>query len=211
MSKVHVIDYGTGNLANVVRALEHCGAEVTVSNSAEEIRKAERLVLPGVGAFEHGMKSLEALGLIEAIKAHADHKPFLGICLGMQMMLDSSEEFGNHPGLGIIPGKVVPIPADTRDGGTQKIPHIGWNALSPGRDWQGSLLQTTTDGDAVYFVHSYMAKPDDPAHRLAETQYGGHAICAVVASGHAYGCQFHPEKSARVGLNILEQFLAHPL
>lgn len=213
MSKqdVVVIDYGVGNLLSVSRGLEHCGAAVTVTSEAEIILAATRVVLPGVGAFANGMAELARNGLDQVVLEVASHgTPLLGICLGMQMLFDQSEEFGDTPGLGLIPGKVVTVPSTTIDGGHQKVPHIGWNALQApeGRNnWRDSLLDKTRPGDAVYFVHSYMASPSDPADLLAECYYGGQSITACVARNNVCGTQFHPEKSGEVGLRILDSFL----
>lgn len=211
MPTVTVIDYGIGNLLSVTRAMEHCGAEVTLTDSAADVVSADRLVLPGVGAFADGMAGLRERGLVEAIRVYAGTgRPFLGICLGMQMMLDRSEEFGVHEGLGLIPGRVVAIPLTGEDGASHKIPHIGWNELLlPGPEvvWQDTLLAGVTQGDSLYFVHSFTAVPDNPAHRLADCRYNGRLISAVIRSGSLYGCQFHPEKSGTVGLSIVHNFL----
>ncbi len=208
--EITVIDYGVGNLLSVQRGLEHCGARVVLSADPDTILGATKVVLPGVGAFMNAMETLHRLKLVDAIQAVAARgTPLLGICLGMQLLLDSSEEFGNTPGLGLIPGKVIAIPAVTAAGEPQKIPHIGWNALglpAGRRDWQGTLLQDNTVGDAAYFVHSYMAMPQDPRHRVADVLYGGHAVSAVIGRDHITGCQFHPEKSGEVGLKILRRF-----
>lgn len=210
--RVTVIDYGISNLLNVVRAFEHLGAEVNVTNDPDEVVGADRLVLPGVGAFGDGMAGLNALGLVEPIRRYVDSaRPFLGICLGMQMMLDRSEEFGSHRGLGLISGEVVAIPAITVDGRPHKIPHIGWNtivATEAGGSWRRTVLDRIEEGSSLYFVHSYMVVPADPTNRLADCDYGGHRISAVIRSGNIYGCQFHPEKSGEVGLRILRNFLA---
>lgn len=213
MPKVVVIDYGVGNLFSVQRGLEQCGAEVTVTADHAAILSAERVLLPGVGAFSNAMQALQALGLTDVLKEVAQKQtPLLGICLGMQLLLDESEEFGVTPGLGLIPGRVVPVPGLTFGGDTQKVPHIGWNALLPSAyvDWNGTLLSDTKPGSAVYFVHSFMAQTADRAHRLADCDYGGHAVAAVIAAGNVAGCQFHPEKSGDVGLRILKQFCASP-
>lgn len=205
--QVTVIDYGMGNLLSVTRALEHCGAEVQLESSPQAIAAAARLVLPGVGAFADGMAELTRRGLVEPIRQYAGSgKPFLGICLGMQMMLDGSDEFGESRGLGIIPGWVRKLPAQSGI----KLPHIGWSAISPppGADWQGSLLQDVPVGHEMYFVHSYHADPADPAHRLAETLYGSYAFCAAIRKDNVTGCQFHPEKSGECGLSIIRKFLA---
>lgn len=210
MVDVTVIDYGVGNLLSVKRGFEHCGARVTVTSDPQVILGADRLVLPGVGAFRDAMQELDVRGLPAVIRAYAaSGKPLLGICLGMQMLLDESEEFGITQGLGLIPGRVVPVPAQTTDGDAQKIPHIGWSALYPASDsWSGTLLDEIQAGSAVYFVHSFMAQTRDATHRLADCVYGGNRIPAVIGSGNVFGCQFHPEKSGEVGLGILRAFCA---
>ena len=208
--RITVIDYGAGNLLSVQRGFEHCGARVTMTADPAAILASTRLVLPGVGASRNAMETLHRLDLVAAIQAVAARgTPVLGICLGMQLLLDSSEEFGSTQGLGLIPGSVIAIPDVTTAGETQKIPHIGWSSLelSPGRrDWQGTILQDIIAGEAAYFVHSYMAMPQDSHHRVADCQYGGHAVSATICRDHITGCQFHPEKSGEVGLKILRQF-----
>jgi glutamine amidotransferase len=208
MVDVTVIDYGVGNLLSVQRGLEHCGAHVQVTSDPQAILSAKRLVLPGVGAFRDAMQELEVRGLPAVIRAYAaSGKPLLGICLGMQLLLDESEEFGLTQGLGLIPGRVVPVPSRTATGDSLKIPHIGWSALyPPGEAFPTRILEGTPPGSAVYFVHSFMAKTKDPAHHLAQCVYGGHPVAAVVGAGHVFGCQFHPEKSGEVGLGILRAF-----
>lgn len=206
---VAVADFGIGNLFSVRRALEHCGAEVVVSDDPRVLLEAQRLVLPGVGAFANGMQGLVDRGLDVVVREFAGSgKPLLGICLGMQMLASFSEEFGRHDGLDIIRGRVVAIPASAK---VRKIPHIGWVELlaPPARndDWQGTILADTRPKDAVYLVHSYMVEPEDEAHRLADCDYEGQRICAAVQRNNVYGVQFHPEKSGPVGLRILAQFL----
>jgi glutamine amidotransferase len=206
---VVVVDYGIGNVLSVMRAFAHLGAAPRLSSDPAEVAQADRLVLPGVGAFRDGMAGLEAARLTEAVHRFAGRgRPFLGICLGMQMMLDSSEEFGSHAGLGLIPGRIVAVPPRGADGSPHKVPHIGWNRLRRGPSgWDGTILQDLPADPAVYFVHSFMAEPDDPGHRLADCDYGGQRVGAVVRRDHLHGCQFHPEKSGPVGLKILENFL----
>ena len=208
--KVTLIDYGLGNLLSVQRGLEYCGAVVNISSDPKEILTASRVVLPGVGAFADGMSALRSLGLISAIHELASRNvPLLGICLGMQLLLDESEEFGLTKGLGLIPGKVVPVPSSSLSGLNLKIPHIGWSPLhfpDIRANWEGTLLQDNQDGDSVYFVHSYMAVPQDVSNRLADCFYGGYKISAAIERGNITGCQFHPEKSGPVGLKILSRF-----
>ncbi len=208
---VAVIDYGVGNLLSVRRGLENSGASVSVTPDPETIFLAERVVLPGVGAFADAMGELRRRGLDVVVREVARRgTPLLGICLGMEMLLDESEEFGTTAGLGLIPGRVVPVPTTSSDGSPVKIPHIGWSALSlpEGRDrWTGTLLDNVTVGSAVYFVHSFMASPNDAADRVADCSYGGRPISAVIGRGNVFGCQFHPEKSGRVGLSVLRRFL----
>ncbi len=211
MSKreVVVIDYGVGNLLSVQRGLEHCDVDVVVTADPQVILNAQRVVLPGVGAFANAMAALHERGLVDVIRSVAARgTPLLGICLGMQLLLDESEEFGVTTGLSIIPGRVVAIPATTSDGQSQKIPHIGWNELQPSENahWEGSVLQGIRPGEAVYFVHSFQANPNDPADRVADCIYGGHRIPAVIRHGQVSGCQFHPEKSGKTGLSILANF-----
>ena len=211
MKTVRIVDYGVGNLLSVSRAVEHCGAQPVLVSTPADIEKADWLILPGVGSFADGMAGLRALSLIEPLRRHAAaQKPLMGICLGMQMMMEWSEEFGRHEGLGIIAGGVIPVPSLDRSGMPHKVPLIGWSALeiSPERNnWDGTILRGTAPGAATYFVHSFMAAPDAPRDRLADTDYGGVKICAAIARGQVSGCQFHPEKSGEAGLGILRAFL----
>ena len=208
--EVTVIDYGVGNLLSVRRGFEHCGAKVTLTADSDQILAAKRVVLPGVGAFGNAMQALEQLDLVNVIREIACRQtPLLGICLGMQLLFDESEEFGITAGLGLIPGRVISVPAKALLGDTQKIPHIGWSALQPSESsdgWNNTLLQNNQVGEAAYFVHSFMALPADSAHRIADCFYGGHRVSAVIGRNQITGCQFHPEKSGEVGLKILRKF-----
>lgn len=212
-SDVTVIDYGVGNLLSVRRALEHCGVAVKVSSDPDEILHASRVVLPGVGAFSDAMTEIRRRGLDMVVQeVGASGTPLMGICLGMQMLLDVSEEFGETFGLGLIPGRVVSIPVTTADGRIQKSPHIGWNGLVLSErlaSWQGTLLQDIKPYDSVYFVHSFMVSPNNINHSIADCIYGGKSIPAVIERGNVVGCQFHPEKSGEVGLKILRRFCAN--
>lgn len=212
MHEVVVIDYGMGNIFSVSRGLETCGANVVVTSDPKVIVSGSRVVLPGVGAFKDGISELRRRGLDDVVREVAARGvPLLGICLGMQMLLDESDEFGLTTGLGLIPGRVIQIPAKAADGLPQKIPQIGWNALllSGGRkDWEGTPLAQIHQGESVYFVHSFMAVPADPADRIADCAYGGLRVAAAIGRANVFGCQFHPEKSGNVGLRILRSFLA---
>lgn len=200
-----VVDYGLGNLHSVCRALTAAEATPVVSADPADLETAELVVLPGVGAFGDGMRGLTERGLVEPLRRYAaSGRPLIGICLGTQLLLGRSTEFGEHEGLGIIPGKVVPLEARR----PAKIPHIGWSALVPsGRSWSGTPLAGLPEAGEVYFVHSFAARPDRPEHSLAECDYGGVRFCAVVAAGRVVGCQFHPEKSGPYGLAILRNFI----
>ena len=208
---VAIINYGVGNLLSVRRGLEHCGASVAVTADPDEILSATRVVLPGVGAFADGMAELRRHGLDAVVREVAGKGiPILGICLGMQMLFEESEEFGNTTGLGLIPGCVVPVPSVGIDGLRQKIPHIGWNGLvlPEGRkDWKGTLLQYVVPGEATYFAHSFMVNPASADHRVADCLYGGQPVSAAVGRDNVFGCQFHPEKSGAIGLKVLRRFL----
>lgn len=213
MSKVvHIVNYGIGNLYSAVRAVEKVGGEARLTSDPAEIASADRLLLPGVGAFASCANTLRSTGLAEPVVAFAaTGRPFMGICVGMQLLFDYGLEFGKHTGLGLIAGHVERIPAQDA-AGSRKVPHIGWSGLSipAGRkDWNGTILEgIAPDEDAAYFVHSYNCVPDDPSSRLAEADYDGFSITAAVARDNIVGCQFHPEKSAEVGLRIIARFLA---
>jgi glutamine amidotransferase len=210
--QVSIIDYGMGNLFSVQRAFEANGARVRMVESPNEVSLAELLVLPGVGAFHDGMAGLQQRDLVKAIQDFsATGRPMLAICLGMQMLLERSEEFGLFEGLGLIPGSVVAIPPKSADGQPLKIPHIGWNELKIPVDapeaWKNSILEDLGTGQSMYFVHSFNAQPARPANRLADSYYGGVRITAAVRAGSVYGCQFHPEKSGHGGLRLIRNFL----
>ena len=209
-SEVIVIDYGVGNLLSVKRGLEHCGATVCLTADPNKILGAKRVVLPGVGAFSNAMQALESLNLVSVIQELAQRQtPLLGICLGMQLFFDYSEEFGKTAGLGLIPGRVIAIPTGSLSGVINKIPHIGWSELHPSisnTEWHNTILHDTNPGDAAYFVHSFMVVPTELCDRIADCLYGGHKIAATIGQGSITGCQFHPEKSGEVGLNILKRF-----
>jgi len=217
---VVIVDYGCGNLFSIEHALKKIGANFRISSDPEVIRQADRLILPGVGAFGDGMKNLEDRRLVEPIKEHAKAgKPFLGICLGMQLLLSESEEFGSYKGLGLIEGNVVRMKVLQDDTTYFKIPNIGWNkVMLPGKgqkdrgetgysSWNNTVLEKISPGELMYFIHSYIVVPDSPSDVLAETEYGGNIFCSVVHRDKMYGCQFHPERSGEEGLSIYRQFV----
>ena len=199
------------NLLSVSNAVRFLGSEVITVSSPGGLSSADRLILPGVGAFGDGMRGLKSLGLDKAILQEVSKgKPLLGICLGMQMLFDESDEFGTHCGLGLIHGSVKKIPSLDSDGVPQYVPNIGWNALVPstGDSFDGTFLRNISKGDECYFVHSYEAFPSASGCRVADIIYGGRRICAAVSCKNIMGTQFHPEKSGQVGLTILKSFLA---
>ena len=198
---IAIVDYGVGNLFSLNSSLEMIGAESVVTADEAVLRSADKILLPGVGAFEDAARKLRESGLADLIKElAAEGKPLLGICLGMQMLFEKSYEYGEHEGLGLIPGNVRPIrdviPAD------YKIPHIGWNGLHLKQE--NPLFKYVKEGDCVYFVHSFYAA-DCEDNVVASAEYGAE-LTAAVARGNVYGCQFHPEKSGNVGLAILKAF-----
>jgi glutamine amidotransferase len=197
---IAIIDYGAGNLRSVRNALDCLGVEVVTASSPDQLDGAEKIVLPGVGAFGAGMDSLRAAGFEEPIKAMAAAgTPLLGICLGMQYLFENSDEMGQHAGLGLLPGRVTRLPQNG-----VRVPHTGWNAVKIKRE--NPLLAGVPDGAHAYFVHSYYVEPADPADVLGETDYGI-KFASVVAHDNLFGIQCHPEKSQRVGLRILRNFV----
>ena len=199
---IAIIDYGVGNLFSLCSSFKSIGADICVTGDKEEIKKADKLILPGVGAFEDAACKLRDSGLDKVIISEAQKgKKLMGICLGMQMLFEKSFEYGEHKGLGLLKGSIIPmkdtIPTDL------KIPHIGWNALHFTKN-KSELFKYISENDCVYFVHSYYADGCDESV-IATVEYGKE-ITAAVQSKNVYGCQFHPEKSGNVGLNILKAF-----
>jgi glutamine amidotransferase len=199
---VGLVDYGAGNFASVRNALEHVGARVRAVRTAEELDSVTHVALPGVGAFAACMRRLEQTGLVDPLKRELFHgdRPFLGICVGMQLLAEWGREFEDHPGLGAIAGEVARIPAEA-DG--LRLPHIGWNEVDVLVD--SPLFHGLGERPYFYFVHSYAMTPADPSHVLATTPYGSD-VCAAVGDGRVHGVQFHPEKSQRAGLRLLQNF-----
>ena len=199
---VAIIDYDAGNIRSVEKAVRYLGKEVTVTSDPDKILAADRVILPGVGAFGDAMKRLHAMGLVEVIRQAADRgTPFLGICLGLQLLFEKSEESPGVPGLGLLQGEILRLPELPG----LKVPHIGWNSLKyPNPGW---LFRGIPEDSYVYFVHSYYLKAQDEGIVTATTEYGT-LVHASVESGNLFACQFHPEKSSETGLAILENFLS---
>jgi len=198
---ISIIDYGVGNLFSLRSSLRAIGIDADYTGNPAEIRKADKLILPGVGAFRDAREALRSTGLDRVVQEEAGKgKPLMGICLGMQMLFNRSYEYGEYEGLGLIPGEIVPmegrIPKDL------PIPHIGWNELMLKQP--SPLMKNTANGDYVYFVHSYYA--ETPAEYVIATTDYGVEMTAAVQNDNVYGCQFHPEKSSEVGLSILKAF-----
>lgn len=204
---IGIVDYGMGNLRSVQKGLQRVGADARILREPGEVEDAERLVVPGVGAFADAMANLRERGLVDPIRRFIESgRPFLGICLGLQLLFEVSEEDGEHEGLGVLRGRVVRFqPADA----ALKVPHMGWNTL----EWAGDdsdsprFLHGLGSGCAAYFVHSYYPVPADPADLAATTSYGD-SFCSAVHRGNVSAVQFHPEKSQRVGLTMLANFAA---
>lgn len=200
---IAIIDYGVGNLFSLCSSLKSIGAEAVVTPDPAVIRAADRIILPGVGAFADAAEKLRATGLDRVLLEEAARgKKIMGICLGMQMLFEESHEYGIHKGLGLIPGRVVPMAGYIPEG--LKIPHIGWNPLILKGESKHPLLKYVEEGDCVYFVHSYFAA-DCTESVIATAEYG-RELTAAVAKDNVMGCQFHPEKSGKVGLAILKAF-----
>jgi len=208
MTTIAIIDYEVGNLRSIFSAFEKVGATPKLTRDRQEILDADGVVLPGVGAYSYGMDKLKEHGLVTLIKDFAaTGKPVLGICLGMQLLLSESEEFGRTEGLGLIPGSVKQL--NLLDPEVQKLPHVSWNEIQVpnGMSWDGTILEGIVSKEDMYFVHSFMAVPDDESHVLSLTSYSDSRFCSSVKNGNVYGCQFHPEKSAEEGLKIISNFI----
>lgn len=200
---IGIVDYGVGNLFSLNSSLKSLGVDCRITSDKKELAAADGIILPGVGAFRDAIEKLKNTKLDVFIKdSAADGKRIFGICLGMQLLFDKSFEYGEHNGLGLIPGDVVPL--TDYMGKEYKVPHMGWNSLDISNS--GGILRKINNGDYVYYVHSYYAKTDEK-HIAATSEYGGLKVTGSVQSGNVYGTQFHPEKSGKVGLKILEEFV----
>jgi len=202
---IAIIDYGLGNLKSVCKALAYLGAEAQLTSDPDAVRSAEALVLPGVGAFGRGMENLRRTGLDEAARDAVDRgAPLMGICLGLQLLFESSEEAPGVAGLGILRGTCLRFAGPGFDSGELKSPHMGWNSLA--FSGHPAILDGVNSGDMAYFVHSFYPVPSDPGAVTATTTHGVE-FCSVVSAGNVYACQFHPEKSGKAGMRILTSFV----
>lgn len=210
--KAVVVNYGIGNVFSVCNALKAIEVDVDLTDEVDKIMMADRLILPGVGAFARAMDALHSSGLTDVLHRYAETgRPFMGICIGMQVLMERSTEFGTHEGLGIIKGEVRRIAPEAQVASGPRVPHIGWsNVEKPTHgnvSWDGTPLVSLTPGDeTVYFVHSYHCIPSDPQERLAITQYDGLELTAAIRHENVFGVQFHPERSGEVGQGILREF-----
>ena len=204
---IAIIDYDAGNIKSVEKAFQSLGKEVVLTRDPDVLKRADHVVLPGVGSFGDAMENLHHFGLVPVIhQVVQEQTPFLGICLGLQLLFEKSYEYGEHAGLGLLPGSVCPLEPDLAAAGfSYKVPHIGWNSLHLVRP-ENPLMANTREGDFVYFVHSFYAKGCGDA-LVAGAEYGV-TVPGAVARGNVYGCQFHPEKSGEAGLRILRAFAA---
>ena len=207
MSKLNIsiIDYQLSNLFSVQHACEFAGLNAEITSDPKDLYKSHAIILPGVGAFGDAMKNLQNLGLISPILEHINSKkPFMGICLGLQLLFDSSEEFGNHKGLGVIKGKVIKFPNKNLQKKPLKVPQIGWNKIFIQKD--ASYLKNIKDGEFMYFVHSFFVIPDEKKVILTKTVYEGMEYTSAISQNNVFAVQFHPEKSGPQGLKIYENF-----
>ena len=204
---IAVVDYGMGNLRSVSKALEKLGAEVSVTSDPENLRKADKVVLPGVGAFGDAVCELRKRNLIKPIKDSVEKgKPFLGVCLGLQLLFRSSEEDAKSPGLGILEGKVIRFPKQDPQGASLKVPHMGWNEVRLQNKEQSTFLSQVKDASYFYFVHSYYAVPEDRSVIHGVSEYGV-SFPSIIGRRNVWATQFHPEKSQEEGLKILANFV----
>lgn len=209
--KIAIIDYDAGNLYSVQHACNFVGLDAEITSNPNKILEADGVILPGVGAFGAAMENLKKLKLIEPIKEYiSSEKPFMGICLGMQLLFSESEEFGSHKGLNVIEGKVLRFPEKTKEGELIRVPQIGWNAIYPldKRKWGKSYLNNIKPREYMYFVHSYYCKPKNKENILSLTNYEGFEYCSSVLKDNIFASQFHPEKSGKEGIKIYKDFAA---
>lgn len=209
---VAIVDYGLGNLFSIQHACRTVGLEAEITRERAALESADGLILPGVGAFGDAMATLHRLDLVGLLRDVANSgKPLVGICLGIQLLMEESEEFGRHEGLGLIPGRVVKLRDPQEGARVLKVPQVGWNRINPigrvgYRPWAGTLLEGVEAGEFMYFVHSFVVVPADPSVLLSNTRYGHLEFCSSLQRGNIFASQFHPERSGRSGLRVYETF-----
>ena len=204
---IAIIDYDIGNVRSIINALERVGVTPVLTRNKDTILNANGVILPGVGAFAHGMKNLKKYDLLDTIYKYTDKgKPFMGICLGMQMLLEESEEFGTTKGIGLIEGRVIKLPIQNKD--YEKLPHVSWNEITDQSiNWEETILDKIPKNSNMYFVHSFIAITSNENNTLSTTEYSNYRFCSSVKKGNIYGCQFHPEKSGEIGIKVIENFI----
>ena len=207
MTTIAILDYGVGNVLSIYNAVVKIGSKVVITNDKTEILAADGLIIPGVGAFAHGMRSLVQYDLVNFVQDVASSsKPIMGICLGMQMLFSHSSEFGTTQGLNLIDGRVEKLKHP--EGEKIKLPHVSWNNISKNEkiEWGSTILESVSNSEEMYFVHSFAAIPSNSENILSTTNYQGVEFCSSVKRSNIYGCQFHPEKSALEGLKVISNF-----
>lgn len=208
--KVAIVDYGMGNLFSVKHACGHVGLDAEITTSVEAVRTADAVIVPGVGAFGDAMANLRGLGMVDALRDVAEEgTPLFGICLGLQLLMTESYEFGTHEGLGLVAGTVESFGEPHEDGRRLKVPQVGWNALTRaggGDPWAETWFRGQPDGVQMYFVHSFVARPADLGTTVATTRYGDVEFCSAVRYRNVFACQCHPERSGPDGLRVYEEF-----
>jgi glutamine amidotransferase len=208
MNSVTILDYGLGNLLSVQRAFEHFKINVSITDSPAKIENADRLIIPGVGAFPRGMEELQKRNLVDSIKTFKEtERPLFAICLGMQLLMEFGEEHSKTKGLNLIPGKVVKFPSKFDEFSKIKTPHIGWSELSFESTHSKYNNFRQFNNKQMYFVHSYYVDPNNKSDSLATTKHDNFEFCSVISSGSIFGCQFHPEKSGGTGLRLIQNFM----
>jgi imidazole glycerol-phosphate synthase subunit HisH len=216
--KVAIVDYGMGNLFSVRQACEHARLDVAITSAREEILNADAVILPGIGAFGDAMATLARLDLVGVLRdVAASGKALVGVCLGLQLLMTESFEFGRHKGLGIIEGQVVPFDNPVEGARKLKVPQVGWNSVhrvgeggnGTSEAWENSPLAEIRDGEFMYFVHSYIVQPEDKRVTLSVSRYGQIEFCSSIHSQNIFACQFHPERSGREGLKIYRNLASH--
>jgi imidazole glycerol-phosphate synthase subunit HisH len=204
--KVAIVDYALGNLFSIAHACEHVGLQSIITSSKEDILRANAVLLPGMGAYGDAMQTLHKLDLVSVLRDYAaSGRPLIGICLGIQLLLSESYEFGKHKGLGIIEGAVIPLDHPSEGERKLKTPQVGWNQIHASRSWKDTPLENISENEYMYFVHSFVPQPLDVNMVLATTNYGGIEFCSSLQHNNIFACLFHPERSGKQGLKVYKK------